>query len=374
LFFWEVILPLLVSKPNVMKWPLQKILIHSLCWIAFAFLPILVSPDFSFLGTWTIGKPDIRNFISSLLMIPYFYANFYFFIPTYYHKKRYFLFVLITVACFMLIAILPSLLLPEPLRMPHHMPHEAPNLLNPLPMERPGMMPHQPPFSWIVPFQIESSLLKFLIVFFLSILLKIRELWIKTEDEKKATELSYLKLQVNPHFLFNTLNSIYSLALEKSDKTPSAIVKLSELMRYVTSEVNDDFVPLQKEVNYISNYIELQRIRLGETASIDFSTTGSITNQKIAPLILIPFIENAFKFGVNPEELSQIRISFIIEPDQVSLSVSNKKVKLYQRVRTNGTGLKNVRQRLELIYPTSHTLSIRESDKDFSVELMLQQI
>jgi hypothetical protein len=357
-----------------MKWPLQKILIHTLCWIAFAFLPILVSPDFSFFGSWEIGKPDIRNFISSLLLIPYFYINYYLFIPTYYHKKRYLQFGLITVASFGLIAILPSLFLPEPFGMPHHMHHEVPGLLKPPPMEGQGMMPHQPPFYWIVPFQIESSFLKFLIVFFLSVLLKVRELWIKTEDEKKATELSYLKLQVNPHFLFNTLNSIYSLALEKSDKTPSAIVKLSELMRYVTSEVNDDFVPLQKEVNYISNYIELQRIRLGETASIDFSITGAITHQQIAPLLLIPFIENAFKFGVNPEEQSHIRISLIIKSDQVLLSIYNKKVKLDKCVRTNGTGLKNVRQRLELIYPTSHTLSIRESDRDFSVELILQQI
>jgi len=357
-----------------MKWSLQKTLIHTLCWIAFALLPIIVSPNFSFFGTWEIGKPDIRNFISSLLLIPYFYANFYFFIPTYYHKKRYFSFVLITVACFALIAMLPSLLLPESWGMPHQFPHETHNLLMPPPMEQPGIMPHQPPFYWMIRFQIESSFLKFLIVFFLSVLLKVRELWIKTQDEKKATELSYLKLQVNPHFLFNTLNSIYSLALEKSDKTPSAIVKLSELMRYVTSEVNDDFVPLQKEVNYISNYIELQRIRLGETASIDFSITGTIANQKIAPLVLIPFIENAFKFGVNPEERSHIRVSLIIKSDQVLLTIYNKKVKLDKSVRTNGTGLKNVRQRLELIYPTSHTLSIRESDKDFSVELMLQQI
>ncbi|MBP1641077.1 MAG: signal transduction histidine kinase, LytS [Bacteroidetes bacterium] len=357
-----------------MKWPLQKILIHSLCWIAFTLLPIIVSPDFSFFGTWEIGKPDIRNFLSSLLMILYFYANFHYFIPTYYHKKRYLLFVLITIACFILIAIFPSLLLPEQWGVPRHLPHGSHNILMPPPMEQPGMMPHQPHFQWIIPFQIESNFLKFLIIFFLSILLKVRELWIKTQNEKKATELSYLKLQVNPHFLFNTLNSIYSLALEKSDKTPSAIIKLSELMRYVTSEVNDDFVPLQKEVNYISNYIELQRIRLGETASIDFSITGTIENQKIAPLVLIPFIENAFKFGVNPEELSRIKISLVINPDQLTLSIYNKKVKLDRNVKTNGTGLKNVHQRLELIYPTSHVLTIRESDKDFTVELILQQI
>lgn len=357
-----------------MKWPLQKIWIHTLCWVAFALLPIIVSPDFSFFGSWEIGKPDIRNFISSLLMIPYFYANFHYFIPNYYHRKKYLPFALITIVCFALITIFPSILLPEHWGVPQHMPHESHNPLMPPPMGHREMMPHQPQHRWIIPFQLESNFLKFLIVLFLSILLKIRELWKKAQDEKKATELSYLKLQVNPHFLFNTLNSIYSLALEKSDKTPSAIIKLSELMRYVTSEVNDDFVPLQKEVNYISNYIELQRIRLEDTASIDFSTTGTIENQKIAPLVLIPFIENAFKFGVNPEEVSHIKISLILKPDQLTLSVYNKKVKLDKNIKANGTGLKNVRQRLALIYPTSHALTIRESDKDFTVELILHQI
>lgn len=364
-----------------MKWPLQKIWIHALCWIAFALLPIIVSPEFSFFGSWEIGKPDIRNFISSLLMIPYFYANFYFFIPEYYHKKKYIPFVLITVGCFALITVFPSLLLPEQWGMPHHSPYDmphGPDVLHSSPMPPPAiaheMFHPQPQHHWIIPFQLESNFLKFLIILFLSILLKLRELWIKSQDEKKATELSYLKLQVNPHFLFNTLNSIYSLSLEKSDKTPSAIIKLSELMRYVTSEVTDDFVPLQKEVTYISNYIELQRLRLGETASVDYSITGNITGQKIAPLVLIPFIENAFKFGINPEEPSLIKICLILNADKLTLSVYNKKVKLDKNIKANGTGLKNVRKRLALIYPTAHTLSIRESDKDFSIELNINQI
>jgi hypothetical protein len=357
-----------------MKWPLQKIWIHTLCWVAFALLPIIVSPDFSFFGSWEIGKPDIRNFISSLLMIPYFYANFYYFIPNYYHRKKYLPFVLITIGCFALITIFPSILIPEHWGVPQHMPHEPHNPMMPPPIDHGEMLHHQPQHHWIMPFQLESNFLKFLIILFLSILLKLRELWIKAQDEKKASELSYLKLQVNPHFLFNTLNSIYSLSLEKSDKTPSAIIKLSELMRYVTSEVTDDFVPLQKEVNYISNYIELQRLRLGETASVDYSITGNITEQKIAPLVLIPFIENAFKFGVNPEEPSYIKICLIINADKFTLSVYNKKVKLDKNIKANGTGLKNVRKRLALIYPTTHTLSIRESDKDFSIELTLNQI
>lgn len=354
-----------------MKWPLQKIFIHTLCWIAFALLPIIVSPDFSFFGTWQIGRPDIRNFISSLLMIPFFYANYYWFIPEFYHKKKYLSFAAISVLCFAAITILPAFVMPEHWgglsREPHHP-------MMPPPMEIHNMPLHKPHHNWMIPFQLESNFLKFMIIFVLSVLLKVRELWIEAQNEKKATELSYLKLQVNPHFLFNTLNSIYSLSLEKSDKTPSAIVKLSELMRYVTTEVSADFVPLSKEVKYISNYIELQRIRLVETATIDFLIEGETESQMIAPLLLIPFIENAFKFGVNPEESSLIRIHLTIKEKQLALSVYNRKVKPDHNMQSDGTGLKNVRQRLELIYPDSHMLSIQDLEKEFTVQLTLQLI
>jgi hypothetical protein len=352
-----------------MKWSLQKIVIHTLCWVAFVLLPIIVSPDFSIFNSWEIGKPDIRNLISSLLLIPFFYLNYQLLIPELYQQKKYLFFIALSIVAFIVITVLPSFLLPDQGRMPIPMLHR-PDM--PPPMEMHGIRQHQPPHEGMFPFQIESNFLKFFIVFVLSILLKESELWKKAQDEKKKAELSYLKLQVNPHFLFNTLNSIYSLSLEKSDKTPSAIVKLSELMRYVTSEVNEDYVPLAKEVNYISNYIDLQRIRLGETVAIDFSIVGNIENQEIAPLILIPFVENAFKFGVNPEESSYLRINLIINEEGVTLSVYNKKVKLDHHVKTNGTGLKNVRQRLALIYPTTHSLSIRETERDFTVELTLQ--
>lgn len=355
-----------------MKWSVQRILIHTLSWIAFALLPIIVSPDFSFQGSTQIGRPDMINLISSLLMIPFFYANYYWFIPQFYHKKKFVYFGLISVLSFAAITLWSDLLMPQHWGGPHPTPH---NPSGPPPMDMHHFPLHKPHHqSWIIPFQFESNSLKFAIVFVLSILLKTRELWMKTQEEKKLTELSYLKLQVNPHFLFNTLNSIYSLALEKSDKTPSAIVKLSELMRYVTTEVSADYVPLSKEVKYISNYIELQKIRLGETATIEFFVEGETDSQMIAPLILIPLIENAFKFGVNPEEWSLIRIHLMIRENQLNLSVYNRKVKPDSNLQTNGTGIKNVRRRLNLIYPDSHELSIQNQESDFSVKLQLRNI
>lgn len=353
-----------------MKWPLQKIVIHLVCCVAFLMLPIIVSPGFSIAGHWGSGAPEIRNFISSILMIIFFYLNYYYFIPAFYHEKKYVIFSIITLICFALCIIIPSILYPEYNDARREMPLNAFAPTSAPPPEHSGMQ-HHGPFEL---FQLESAILKFLIIFALSMLIKIRELWQISQEEKRIAELSYLRLQVNPHFLFNTLNSIYSLALEKSDKTPAAIVKLSELMRYVTSEVNREFVSLDKEVNYLSNYIELQRIRLDETVEINYSVSGNRNEDRIAPLLLIPFIENAFKFGVNPESNAQITVSLNIEGHLLKLLVINKKIAGNKDLVQSGTGLGNVQKRLKLIYPTNHHLAFHENNQEFIVKLTLQLI
>jgi hypothetical protein len=352
-----------------MKWSLQKILIHTLCWTAFLALPLIVSPKFSFFKPLPAGDPEIRNLISSVLMILFFYANYYYFIPEFYHKKRYIVFAAVSIACFAVTISLPSLIYPEHREFHHHLMPKIPfDGMMPPPD---GFRPMEHSFRFEI-FQFESSFLKFLIVFVLSMLLKTRRLWEQARIEKQITELSYLKLQVNPHFLFNTLNSIYSLALDKSDKTPEAIVKLSELMRYVTGEVNDDFVSLSKEIQYIKNYIDLQRIRLEDTATIEFTIHGDCNNDKIAPLLLIPFIENAFKFGVNPEAVSLVKVNLSVESHRLNLLVFNKKVRHNSAAIGSKSGLNNVMKRLDLIYPGLHTLSIGDTDHDYTVELNLQ--
>jgi len=354
-----------------MKWSFQKILIHFLSWIVFLTLPFIASPKFSFFRPLEYGIPEIRNLISSALIIIFFYANYYYLIPNFYYRKRYILFTFIALICFLFIVIIPSLAYPDLENFQSQAPPTHPVSFQF--SSHPQSLSPDHPFH-IALFQLESTILKFLIVFVLSILIKTRELWKHAQEEKMINELSYLKLQVNPHFLFNTLNSIYSLALEKSDNTPTAIVKLSELMRYVTSEVNNDFVPLAKEVNYITNYIELQRIRLEETAQIDYKVVGMYDKDRIAPLLLIPFVENAFKFGVNPEISSMIKIRLSIDNHQLSMIVFNKKARRNVELVESGTGLKNVRKRLQLIYPDEHTLAIQESDQDFEIALTLHLI
>jgi tetratricopeptide (TPR) repeat protein len=182
----------------------------------------------------------------------------------------------------------------------------------------------------------------------------------------------YLKSQVNPHFLFNTLNSIYSLSIQKSDDTPSAIVMLSGMMRYVISDAALDYVSLEKELNYISDYIELQKIRLGNTVKIDYRCTGLTDEKKIAPLILINLVENAFKHGVNPEEDSHIRINILIKDSELHMDTFNNKVSaISDGTERSSIGLKNTRRRLKFLYPGNHNLTILDEANTYSVKLTI---
>ncbi len=220
---------------------------------------------------------------------------------------------------------------------------------------------------------VNQKIFPFLVVVFFSLMLRLSSRWQQTEREKMNAELAYLKAQINPHFLFNTLNSIYSLAILKSDDTPTAVVKLSGMMRYVLSESSNDFVPLEKEMVYIQNYIDLQKIRFLEAISLDFMVNGSKNGKKIAPLMLIPFIENAFKHGVNAEEESVIKIRIDIVENELFLSVFNKKVTVYiSEENKSGLGVENTKNRLEHLYPEKHKLVIYDTKDEYLVELSMK--
>jgi sensor histidine kinase YesM len=194
----------------------------------------------------------------------------------------------------------------------------------------------------------------------------------QSEKEKLKAELSYFKAQINPHFLFNTLNTIYSLAIQKAGNTAEAVVKLSGMMRYVLSDASHDYVALEKEIGYISDYIELQKIRFGETVRIDYQPCDPDSGKSIAPLVLIPFIENAFKFGVNPGEDSFIGITISLSGDELHLKVFNNKVNGSQETETTGgLGIVNAKHRLDLLYPEKHKLIIEDKETEFTVDLYI---
>jgi LytS/YehU family sensor histidine kinase len=219
---------------------------------------------------------------------------------------------------------------------------------------------------------VNQKIFPFLVIIVFSLMLRVSSRWRETEREKMNAELSYLKAQINPHFLFNTLNSIYSLAIMKSDETPTAVVKLSGMMRYVLSETATDFVSLEKEIIYIKNYIDLQKIRFGESISLEFVVNGQTNGHQIAPLILISFIENAFKHGINAEEDSVIKIKIDITAEELFLNVFNKKVAVHiSEENKSGLGVENTRNRLELLYPKRHKLSIYDTEEQYLVELSI---
>ena len=222
-----------------------------------------------------------------------------------------------------------------------------------------------------------STVFTSLIFLFLSTALKFTADWFLNEriqrdleNQRLSAELAFLKSQINPHFLFNSLNSIYSLAYQRSETTPDAILKLSEIMRYMLYECNDDRVDLAKELQYLQNYMDLQKIRFGQKSFVDFRVKGKIENQQIVPLILIAFIENAFKHGNANYPLSPIKIFIDIDDRHLHFYEQNK-IHNHNRDQAGGIGLNNVKRRLNLLYPGKHNLEIKDEKDMYTIELSL---
>lgn len=341
---------------------------HICLCLSFLVLPYLLSSQ-----TSIIRIPDIlhnghdRTYFSVYVgLLLFFYINYYYFIPKlYFSNKKTVYFVLLFV--FLIFLLLTS----------HFFDKPDIDLFNMEKMARPKPMPpHRPRPDFLPgpmtdkPNQHFNTILVYLTGTLTSLFLAINRRLQHVERDKMQAEISLLKAQINPHFLFNTLNSIYALAIRKDNRTADAIVQLSELMRYIIRDAHDDTIALEKELNYINNYIELQRSRLGNTVKIEYKAEGTFFEKKIAPLILISFIENAFKHGVNPDENSEIRIAIVIDKQQLQLDVFNKKVTSVQTEK--GMGLQNTMERLERLYPNKHRLEISETNESYTTALMLE--
>ncbi len=192
------------------------------------------------------------------------------------------------------------------------------------------------------------------------------------EKQKVTTELEYLKQQINPHFLFNSLNSIYSLALTNSEITTHSILKLSSILRYMLYESEDSMVMLQKELDTVKDYIDLHKLRLTELVDVQYKVTGVAGHHTIAPFVLIPLIENAFKYGTDTASPSFIHIQLDIGSDDIRLEVSNKIVRKVTNETSSGIGLKNIERRLELLYPSEHLLRTHVENEVYKVTLQLK--
>ncbi|RZL06035.1 MAG: histidine kinase, partial [Pedobacter sp.] len=190
------------------------------------------------------------------------------------------------------------------------------------------------------------------------------------KQERTNAELAFLRSQVSPHFLFNSLNNIYSLSYKKSDKAPDAILKLSELTRYMLYE-KQELVPLEKEWEYIQNFISLQQLRYDTALALQLSLRGSIHSWNIAPYLLIPFVENAFKHGQVLDMDHPLTIELDCSENELLFKVANK-IARQQKDKDGGIGLENVRRRLELLYPGLYEWNIQSTDEHFEILLKIK--
>ncbi|RKR83549.1 histidine kinase [Mucilaginibacter gracilis] len=191
------------------------------------------------------------------------------------------------------------------------------------------------------------------------------------KQEKIKAELLFLKTQINPHFLYNTLNYLYSLSYPISEKLADAIIKLSQLMRYMLDNSIDGLLNLQQEIDYLQNYIAIYKLRFEENFFVDFKAEGDIGNKKIASLILIPFVENAFKHGVINNEQRPVKIHLKVIESRLSFMVSNKII-YGEKDNSSGIGLANIKRRLELIYPQKFELLITNNGETFKTTLNIK--
>lgn len=188
--------------------------------------------------------------------------------------------------------------------------------------------------------------------------------------EKRAAEVAFLKTQINPHFLYNTLNMLYSMAYPVAKPVANAILKLSELMRYMLHESPDGQVDLEQEIEYLHNYLALYRLRFPGNLFVDFTVTGEPAGRRVAPLVLIPFVENAIKHGVLDNPDNPVRIRLNVEGEQLHFEVENHRSD-DQKDAASGIGLPNIVRRLELLYPERHTLRVGSAGEQFTASLRL---
>lgn len=192
----------------------------------------------------------------------------------------------------------------------------------------------------------------------------------KLKDEVVKAELSFLKSQINPHFLYNTLNYIYSLAIPVSDQLANAVLRLSDLMRYTLADSANGKVQLIKELEYIESYITLFKMRFEPVFYVDFKAIGVTDSDEIAPLLLIPFVENAFKHGVINDDKQPVKITLKSQKGKLDFEISNK-INRAQKDYSSGIGLINIHRRLDLIYPDQHELLISNNGNIYKSTLTI---
>lgn len=359
--------------PIQTKRRIVPLIAHLAAWVCFFTLPYLVFfpglRDFSMSNhQWTL------IICNNVFLVLFYYLNTQVLIPRLLMQEKWALYVLAILVCLLFFLYVPRLLAgwinpPDwPTTRPTGMPNLSPEREKLMRARRRSGSNY---FNTAI----------FLLVMTVGTCITVVQRWLdaeqqrkESENEKLNTELSFLKAQVNPHFFFNTLNNIYSLAIVRSEKTAPAVLKLSSIMRYILTETERTWVPLDNEIEFIQNYIALQRVRLTDKVEIDFQVNGATGGSLIAPLLFIAFVENAFKYGVSTKGACRIAIALTVSQKAIAFTCQNKIIATDQEhLEQTGIGINNVKRRLALLYPEQHSLEAHPVGEDFIVNLSINQ-
>ncbi|WP_447642316.1 MULTISPECIES: sensor histidine kinase [Chitinophagaceae] len=339
-----------------------QLVFNIITWILILFMPFLFFPynrDFSpfhserFVTWYTF---------SIIYLVAFYYVNGYVFIDKLLARKKILAYIILTLACFFLYLYLFNFISRTAMETQKFMfEHKRDVKFNRLPK--------------YVYFFSAGPITLFLISWIGSSVANIVSRWFTAEKvkeemtkQKLETELSFLKSQVNPHFLFNTLNSIYTLAVTSNPNTADSVLKLSRIMRYTLEEARNNYVHLNAEVEFIQSYIDLQKMRLNSNVQVNFEVQGDTNLVQVPPLIFIAFVENAFKYGISAHHPSTISVMIRMNENDLEFVCENDMFPNNPKQEGTGTGIVNVQRRLELLYGKQYDLEIATSDK-FKVDL-----
>ncbi len=359
-----------------------RILLHLVAWVILLGLPLY------FIRRWHIGRDFTwMYYINTVISGIIFYANYLLLVPGFFFRPRryrYYLSVVVLIVAFYFVSDISNKMVfrysPDSARN-EQIARQRAEARRAMPPEeggsvqaRPSFRPNHPPFREMHLFNYTLTSI-FLVFFSLGLRIlerqgEIEKVQKEMEKEKLNSELAFLKNQISPHFFFNTLNNIYSLAVINPADSQKAILKLSKLMRYLLYESEKGTATLADEIDFMNNYIDLMKLRMTDKVMLEISFPEKNTNISIPPLLFIPFIENAFKHGISYREKSFIKINMSVADKEITFSCNNSISNGKEETgKHSGIGLENVSKRLNLLFPGRHDLKISRSEKTYEVFL-----
>lgn len=343
-----------------MKINFKIILINSLAIALFLSIPIISSPDFDYTLKVFGVEPFQKVLLAYILVVIFFYAHYFILLPKFFQQKKYFSYGLSLLLGLLAISSVELISFhPHDFSTKHVHHHDFGKFKD---QNRIGM-------------SIISSIVPYAFAIMTSFILYLNKKSQKIELDKYQTEVKNLKYQLQPHFLFNSLNNIYSLSITNPDKTPYYIQKLSEILRFLLLSNNAEKVSLKDDLQFCRQFIDLQKLRYDERVEKWEIIFNEVDHKYfISPFLLIPLIENVFKYGVLPDQPSPIYIEIGMKDNVFFLKTKNSKHNIMNSnlLSSQKLGLSKTKERLNLLYPSKHTIKVVETDDDYELELNIQ--